>query len=69
MSKQFSIQVADKTPHSVDTADEALRWASGHVYRSPTHFQTDKEHLDSGLAVSYCYGFACVHIEPKDLPS
>lgn len=69
MSKQFSIQVEGKAPHSVDTADEALRWALGHVHRSQKHYQTDKERLESGLAVAYCYGFACVHIEPKNLPS
>jgi hypothetical protein len=67
MNRRFQVQVENKATQDFDTADEALRWAMGHVYLSPIRFEDGKDLLNSGRVFSYCYGFAGVDIVPIEI--
>jgi hypothetical protein len=66
MNRKFQVQVENKATQDFDTADEALRWAMGHVYLSPNAMIQGKEVLNAGSVYRYCYGFCSVNIVPVE---
>jgi hypothetical protein len=60
----FSVAVDGKANAVFDTADEALRFSTGHVYLSPSAMDGAKQLLERGEPYSYAYGFTVAGITP-----
>ena len=65
---RFNVDIEGHSRSEFDSADEALRFAMGHVYLSPSDFESGREILASGRVFSYCYGFSGVNIVPRVRP-
>lgn len=65
MSKfMFNVVAEGKANAVFDTADEALRFAMGQVYLSPSVMDGAKQLLERGEPYAYAYGFTGVNVTP-----
>lgn len=63
---KFCVQAGNESREFV-CAGEALLWARLHVYFAPQYFQNYVNTLNSGVDMSYCYGYRSVEITCEEI--
>lgn len=58
----------DPEAREFDSAEQALRFATGLVYLKPALFGTYLDRLNRGLPVTWVYGFKDLSVRPVRVP-
>jgi hypothetical protein len=62
--QRFRVDVENQPRRIINSADEAIRYASRYVYLGPSETSKFREHLERGQPVAWAYGFTSVEIAP-----
>jgi len=62
--QRFRVDVENQPRRIINGADEAIRYASRHVYLGPSETSKFREYLERGQPVAWAYGFTSVEIAP-----